>query len=321
MAELKNTFCWSFSQSKDFNDCRRRHYWNRYGFWGGWDAGAPDIARTAYRLKQMGNKWSLIGDAVDRTIAEVVHRLSVGADISYEQALQKANTLLREAWKQHCTGKWRRNPKHCVCIREVYYDEISSEPSIGRDAWADSVKDRTETCLKNFFSRLLPRLKGIIPKDIIPVTHVDQGDPEHFFLGQVKIYAIPDCAYTREGRTVILDWKTGARRDEHQRQIRIYGLWAQMKHEIPIENIDLSLEYLESGESVPVPYTIELASETCDRIMASVNEMREYIVDGDIQRNEPKPEETFAKTDELDACRICNYLELCNRQFVLKMDE
>lgn len=321
MAELKNNFCWSFSQSKDCNDCLRRHYWNRYGFWGGWDSSAPETARTAYRLKQMSNKWSLIGDAVDRTIGETVHRLAVGAEVSYDQALQKATTLLRDAWKQHCTGKWRANPKRCVCIREVYYDEISSEPSIGRDAWAESVKDRTESCLKNFFSRVLPRLEGITAANIVPVAHVDQGDPEHFYLGQVKVYAIPDYAYARADKVIILDWKTGRVRKEHEQQIRVYGLWAQMKHQAPADSIELSLEYLESGESVAVSYTPELASDVCDTIMESVNRMRENIVDGDIQRNEPNDIETFVKTDNLNACRICNYLELCNRQFVLKIDE
>ena len=320
MAELKNKFCWSHSQAKDFAECKRRHYWNRYGFWGGWDESASEEARTAYRLKQMSNKWSLIGDAVDDTIAELIHRHSVGAEIQYESAFRKANEFLRDAWKQHCSGKWKTRPKHCICIREVYYDEISSSPSIGRDAWADSVKDRTERCLNNFFTHVLPRLEGITPQELLPIARAGAGDPEHFNLGTIKIYAIPDCVLRRSGETIIYDWKTGMRRSEHEAQIRIYGLWAQQKHEIALEQIQLYLEYLDTGETAQVAYTMEQASESCDRILGSVNEMKGYIRAGDLERNEPKPIEAFPKTEELRACRICNYLEICNRQFVLKME-
>lgn len=315
MAELKNTFCWSFSQAKDFGECRRRHYWNRYGFWGGWDSMAPAEVRTAYRLKQIKNKWSLIGETVDRAIHEVIERTVVKAPVALDACLDKAAEWLRNAWRQHQTEKWRSDPKRCVCIRELYYNEIPAEASTDRDAWAESVKERTETCLRNFFAHVLPRLKGLRTNDLLPVARPEQGDPEHFHLGKIKIYAIPDCAYHAGDKIVIHDWKTGVRRDEHRRQLAIYGVWAQTKHQSPAESIELYAEYLESGECSAVPYDTPIASGTCDAMLASVNEMRRFLVGGDTERNEPMPMETFPKTDDLKKCRLCNYRELCNRTF------
>ena len=137
MSDLKNTFCWSFSQAKDFADCKRRHFWNRYGFWSGWDGAAPVEARTAYRLKQMKNKWALIGEAIDRVIAEALKRHVAGAEVSLQKSIEKANQWLRHAWKDHRGGGWRSDPKRVICIREFYYSELPDEPGTKRDAWAD----------------------------------------------------------------------------------------------------------------------------------------------------------------------------------------
>lgn len=317
MPDLKNTFCWSFSQAKDFAACRRRHYWNRYGFWGGWDAQASEQARTAYRLKRMSNKWSLIGDAVDETVQEVVERASVGAKVSLDAAREKAAKKLRDAWMAHQTGKWRSNPKRYTCIRELYYNEIPLEPSADRDAWVASVKERTDISLRNFFLHVLPRLEGVRGTDIVPIAQVSQGDPEHFHLGQIKVYAIPDHAYYRDGAMYIHDWKTGVRRDEHERQIAVYGVWAQKKHAQSADDITLQVEYLQSGETRDVLYNMRVGQTTSDYILSSVREMRVYLENEDIVENAPKPIEAFPKTDTLTECVQCNFRELCHREYVI----
>ena len=66
MAELRNTFSWSFSQAKDFAACPRRYYWQRYGSWGGWEDLAPKGVKLAYRLKQMKNSFAIVGIAVEK---------------------------------------------------------------------------------------------------------------------------------------------------------------------------------------------------------------------------------------------------------------
>ena len=53
MAGLKNIFTWSISTGNDFELCRRRHYWKKYGSWNGWDKSSSDEAKKAYLLKNM----------------------------------------------------------------------------------------------------------------------------------------------------------------------------------------------------------------------------------------------------------------------------
>jgi len=315
MAELKNTFSWSFSQAHDFAECKRRRYWNRYGMWGGWSAAAPVEARTAYRLKQMSNKWSLIGEAVESAILEVLERRRVNSPFSAESALEFAMTILRNAWSEHKSEHWRSKPKKYTCIKELYYEEISLDPGVERDEWAAQVRQRTEVCLQNFFSHVLPRLPNVPYDMMVPIARPGQGDPEHFHLGNVKVYAIPDWTYRHDGKLFIHDWKTGVRRERHQDQLRVYGLWAQKKHGAAPDELALYIEYLESGECMEVSYTAEIASALCDTITSSVRDMKQYLVDGDIERNEPLPKDSFPKTDDLSICRNCNFRELCNRKF------
>ena len=74
MAELKNTFSWSFSAGSDFDDCRRRRYWNKYGMWGGWGRNAPAESQLAYRLNKMNNRYSLQGQAAEEAVMWVLAR-------------------------------------------------------------------------------------------------------------------------------------------------------------------------------------------------------------------------------------------------------
>ena len=319
MSELKNTFCWSFSQAQEFADCKRRHYWNRYGMWGGWDAGASEEARMAYRLKQMQNKWSLIGGAVEDAVLDVLERRRVKSEFSVEASLNLAMKKLRTAWTSHCSEVWRIKPKRCTCISEIYYDEISVNAGEDRERWGKQVKQRTEICLRNFYAHVLPRLPEVTYDDMVPFARPEQGDPEHFHIGNIKVYAIPDWVYRLGEKFIIHDWKTGVRREKHKDQLQLYGLWSQMKHSESPENIKLYVEYLESGEFSEIEYSSEIANLLCDKINSSVREMKKYLKDGDTEKNEPLEKDAFPKTDDYTRCKNCNYRELCNRKYVSEM--
>jgi CRISPR/Cas system-associated exonuclease Cas4 (RecB family) len=42
-----------------------------------------------------------------------------------------------------------------------------------------------------------------------------------------------------------------------------------------------------------------------------VEEMKEYLVDGDIGSNEPLPRENWPQTSRFGFCRNCSFYELC----------
>jgi hypothetical protein len=322
MAELKNTFCWSFSQAKEFAACPRRYYWQRYGSWGGWEDLAPKGVRLAYRLKQMKNRFALAGTAVDLAVKRALEKIKAGEEATFEESLEEASEYLRGIWIQHQEGRWQSNPKRYGCIKELYYNEFSPNDPEARAAWAGFIKERVEVCLGNFYGMILPRLRKYLANGtLVPLGDPESGGPESFTIGGIKIFALPDSVIQSEDKFFIIDWKTGRGQQFYAHQVEVYGIWAQVKHGVPPDMIELALVYLPDGTWQNVRYDEETARQTFDFIRESVRDISDKLKGGDLSLNEPLNMENFEQTDRLELCAHCNFMELCQRQFALTYKE
>ena len=321
MAEIKNTFSWSFSQAKDFSACPRRYYWQRFGSWGGWEDLAPKGVKAAYRLKQMKNRFALAGTAVDKAVKLAIAKINSGEEFTCEMALEVASEYLRKAWIQHQEGRWQSNPKRYICIKELYYSEFSADDAEARNAWAASIKERVETCLENFYGMILPKLRPYLAKGVIVPIAESAGALESFSLGGVKIFALPDSVIQLEDKFLIIDWKTGRPQQFYAHQVEVYGIWAQVGHNVPPDMIELALIYLPDGTWKNVRYDEEVARQTFAFIRESVNDISDKLKDRDLNLNEPLNMEKFEQTDRLELCAHCNFMELCQRKFALTYKE
>ena len=68
-------------------------------------------------------------------------------------------------------------------------------------------------------------------------------------------------------------------------------------------------------------YGVDTANRTFKFIRDSVQDISDKLVDGDIGRNEPLMMDRFPQTDKLEICAHCNFMELCQRTFALKMNK
>ncbi len=319
MAEIiRNSFSWSFSQAKDFSACPRRYYWQRYGSWGGWEDMAPKGVKAAYRLKQMKNRFALSGIAVDLAVKAAIKSVSQGKETTLEEALDLASAYLRKAWIEHMESRWQANPKRYTCIKEIYYGEFSPDDAEARLMWAAGIKERVGLCLENFYGMILPKIRQYLAKgSLVAFSETDFFEKESFTLGGIKIYASPDTVIQLDDKLVILDWKTGRPRQFYAHQMETYGLWAQCRHDVPADEIELELVYLPDGTTQKVPYGDEEAKQTFGYIKETVDDMSDKLKDRDIARNEPLKIACFEQTDKLEVCAHCNFMELCDRRFAL----
>jgi CRISPR/Cas system-associated exonuclease Cas4 (RecB family) len=309
MAELQNTFSWSFSAAHDFEECRRKRYWGKYGMWGGWDKQAEPVARKAYQLNKMDNIYSLQGTAAEEAVMWALRELQKGREVDAEKAYQMiARPLLNKGWQESKKGVWRASPKKHCCLREHYYKEWDADTEKQK---TQAVIEHTRSCLAHFIERVWPRLQKITRSDEIPVAGPGGGDPEHFMYGGVKIYAIPDYVYTIDDQFHIHDWKTGRPRESHRDQLAVYGLWAKEKHGVAPNQIFVYLEYLGEGKVAPAQLDEAELQRIHDRIDASVADMTEYLVDNDRARNQPLPKEAWDLAIDQRTCKRCNFYELC----------
>lgn len=310
MGKLKNTFSWSHSAALDFDECRRRRYWNKYGKWGGWDRGASSIQKKAYQLDKMGNLYTILGQAVEDAAMHILRQHQLGNSCSPDEAYEEvARPYMNRAWKDSRDGRWKENPKRYACLHEHYYKTLTPEEE--RNLAAQLVS-RAKCCLNNFRELTLPRIAEVNRDMELPVQVPGAGgDAEHFFCEDVKVYAIPDYAYRKDDAIHIHDWKAGRRKPEHLEQLALYGLWADSKHRRQGEDICVYVEYFKDGAIVADAVDGVDLERARTRIETSVAEMTEMLVDADRKKNEPLPIEDWDLALDADSCRRCNFLELC----------
>ncbi|MDF7826731.1 hypothetical protein P4B35_22065 [Pontiellaceae bacterium B12227] len=311
MGQLKNTFSWSFSASEDFEQCRRRRYWSKYGMWGGWGRNATDEQKTAYRLNKMDNRWGLMGQAAENAIMWVLKQHQAGKTVTVDDAWKTiARPFMTKKWNESLEGNWRSAPKQFCCLRDHYYGKLSGEEE--KEA-KRKVAAQIQNCIENFITTVLPRVGNIQPNQEFRIATPDQGgDVEHFIYEGVKIYSIPDYAYKIGDEVHIHDWKAGKiKADQHKLQLSLYALWAIVKHGASLDNIFLYVEYLNEAQVLPFQITEEELEETKSLMSDSVGEMTEYLVDHDRDKNEPLPKEEWELAMDPASCGMCDFYELC----------
>lgn len=314
MAELKNTFSWSFSAHEDFDECRRRRYWSKYAKWGGWDSSASEIQRKAYMLDKMDNRYSIQGNAVELSVMWVLREKQAGRDVSVDDAYEKiARPFLNNCWKESKNKEWQRDVKHLCNLREHYYPEQCSQDE---KEWTPLVIENTRRCVGNFIERVLPQLEHVTQADEVEIAQVGGGgDPEHFVIEDVKIYAIPDYVYRDQGLFHIIDWKSGRPKPSHRNQVLLYGLWAHLKHGVPADEITVTLHYLSEGTAVIETLSDDGLLEIQAVVGDSVGDMTAYLEGEDRGRNKPLPREEWDLAPTREPCRFCNFYELCEPEF------
>ncbi|MCF7848493.1 MAG: PD-(D/E)XK nuclease family protein [Kiritimatiellales bacterium] len=316
MGELKNTFSWSFSAAADFDQCRRRRYWSKYGMWGGWGRNASTEQKTAYRLCKMDNRWGLMGQAAENAVMWVLKQHQLGKAADADAAWNTiARPFLTKKWNESNEGFWRTQPKQFCCLREHYYKTMEDENGAKRQIAA-----QIQNCIANFIGKVLPRIGSIQPNQEFRIATPDTGgDVEHFIYEGVKIYSIPDYAYRIGDQIHIHDWKAGKiKAEQHRLQLSLYALWAIVKHGAKLENIFLYVEYLNEGQVLPFQLSETEMEEAKVRMGTSVGEMTEYLEDFDREKNVPLPKDEWELTDDPQNCTQCNFYELCKAELAVR---
>jgi len=309
VGKLANTFSWSFSAAEDFEQCRRRRYWSKYGMWGGWAKNATDEQKTAYRLNKMDNRWGLMGQAAENAVMWLLRQDQQGKPVDAKAAWDDvAQPFLKQKWSESNDGNWRSAPKQFCCLREHYYGTLEDENAAKRQ-----IADQVKHCINNFIDKVLPRISEVNRDQEFRIATAEMGgDVEHFIYEGVKIYAIPDYAYRIDDEVHIHDWKAGKiKAEQHRLQLSLYALWAMVKYAVSLDKIFLYVEYLNEGQVLPFQISAEELEDTKTLMSDSIGAMTEYLVDCDRAKNEPLPKEEWELTLDPGNCSQCNFYELC----------
>jgi CRISPR/Cas system-associated exonuclease Cas4 (RecB family) len=295
---------WSSSRKETFNECKRKYYYNYYLAHNGWEDGAPEESRLAYRLKNMTGIHMILGNAVHEA-AEYALKSIAGSEPAPARdiLLDMVKRKLNQAWKQSKTPQlFLRQPKQHFMLYEFYYGYGIPQ----------SVIEKVKTKMENSVSNILnsETLREVLA-DNCRIRFAEQMDT--FELFGTSIYAVPDLVFERPGGDwVVVDWKTGKEHDSHPSQINIYGMYLKHKLAIGHDNITGRVEYLVTGKNREVLINEETLNQSCSQIKNSIIEMKEFLLDPD--ENIPLDKESYPLTKHTRFCKWCNFYQLCKEE-------
>lgn len=293
---FKNEFRWSHSRQGNFEKCRRLYYLRYYAMWGGWRSSAKPIQRLCYRLSKMTNQYMLPGSIVHDAVEWCLKIVELGRSPTLNDVKEMAINKARRAWRESTNQVWLHDPKYACNLFEHYY---------GREIDTERMKATIEDCLNNFYTYALPIIMSC--KDSWKSLEEFQNFNTDYYTLGLKM----DLAYELDGRIHIIDWKTGSPNEAVKRQLMVYALYASRQWGYAAGDIQITAFYLRTNKVESVIPAEESLAERLEQIDAQVNEMAAYLVDCDLERNEPLSPKMFPRTEGEWKCGNCFYREVC----------
>lgn len=299
-------FSWSQSRRGTFQECPRKYYWQYYGSHNGWFDDADEVARRAYRLKQIRSFYEFLGGVIHELASRAILEVRGGGrPLSADELVAMGRDALNRGYAQSKRRKdWERRPRALTMFHDFYYAKGPSQETI------DRIRDRLVVCVRNLL--VSQSYREALAAPFVEVKEVEEG-PHKFELEGYTIYAQPDLLYrTGDGVHHVVDWKTGQEEDLHQLQLRTYGLYVRSREALGDGPIVGRLEYLFRGTGESVPLTEDDLAEERKSILDSIQAMQRYLADP--TANAAREKEAFPLREDTSDCRYCKFYELCEEE-------
>jgi len=295
---FRNEFSWSKSRDGLFKLCKRKYFFNHYGFWNGWIASEDDWIKRIYYLKKLATKELWVGSIVHETIEFVLRKFRDGEEIRLGYAL----AILKKRFESDFDSSRLKEYTGFKSFAHKFFEhehdiDISEDEKRG-------LKVKAELCVTNFFnSDVFMEIRKSNVKDWIALE-----DFLSFDFDGTRVYLSIDFAMKKGDKIVLYDWKTGQERmADFDLQLSLYALYVAEKFGIAASDIETKI--------------FNLAIDKVDSFKiddARLDEMRKYVKGSvlgmkkllrDVTENEAV-EEDFEKSEGY-WCSRCNFRKVC----------
>ncbi|HEU5322827.1 MAG TPA: PD-(D/E)XK nuclease family protein, partial [Methylomirabilota bacterium] len=124
---LERRFSWSVSRDRLFQRCPRAYWYQYYGSWGGWEAGASPEVRELYVLKHLQTRHQWVGAAVHATLEQVLVALRDGRPLSPADACRQLTFRMRGTFDASRRGRHWREPKAGGLVEHEYHLPVTDD--------------------------------------------------------------------------------------------------------------------------------------------------------------------------------------------------
>jgi len=296
--EIKNELIWSTSRISLFYECPRKYYYNYYGYWEGWLPRANEDQKELYLLKNLKNIQTLTGELVHDLISSYLKSIKNGSsELDIKDIFEKKfDHLINISTKK----LYRRRPKLGGIIEHEYDIDLPQE-------LIDEQREKGKKCLDMFLkSKHLKKILSIPSKQWIFSPNFCKCE-----IGAFEAYTLFDFAYEEEGKTIIIDFKTGNQayfEDSVQPQAYIYYFWKT--HNKKPEDMTFLFWHLPSDELIRKNVNEETLHEFETLVKKDILTLQKQL--DNVEKNIAS-EEKFNKTHEIVYCRNCQFRRYCNK--------
>nr|AGF93480.1 hypothetical protein FLSS-27_0029 [uncultured organism] len=333
MAEdFKNNFSWSSSRLSTFKSCKRKYYFQYYGFWNGWEDDAPERKQTIYLLKKLKNRHMWKGTTIHEAIAFLLKSLLDNEEMAQEEFKKAVVSRMRDQYKTSLAGDYKSDPKNNFGLLEHAYEE-----KIDEETW-QLLRDDVIRCIDNFLGSEFWEKAKTLPMEDCLALEGDLKDSDNiwknisadldtwknlpsspavdsFSVDGVKVWVKVDFAYREEDGSIhLIDWKSGNSKGEPDPiQLNIYGYYALPVWDIPGEKINLTAYNVNQDEQYDRTYSEQQKQQTRETILGSIEEMKGMLAD---KKDNEAEEGDFPKIENEGFCRHCRYRRVCKPELV-----
>lgn len=285
---MGHEFSWSLSRHDTFATCRRRYF---YAYYASQDD--PEVQR----LKKLSALPMWAGSVVHETIEDVLKTREALPSPEEQEA------LIRSAVHGQMLGEWRESEAGSLRFR--LFEHEYQVPVEAEDK--KIVVGVVMRSLRNFFrSEVVGELFAVGRANWLTVE-----DLVSFDVGDVEVRLRMDVAFRdREGRVVIVDWKTGRAEGRfNEVQLAAYALYASEQGWVQgAQEIRTELAYLAQRRSVRRSVDVRQLDQARAFIARSAGTMKALLLDpvANLARLED-----FPMIERPQVCRRCNFRRLC----------
>jgi CRISPR/Cas system-associated exonuclease Cas4 (RecB family) len=281
-------FSWSASRHDTFASCRRRYYYSYY-------ASLED--EEIRRLKKLSALPLWAGSVVHDTIESFLRTNDRLPSPDEQEALIRAtvHTGMLSDWRESEAG----SPRFRLFEHEYGAPVDQEDKRIAVGTVMRSLRHffRSETLAEALD---VGRERWLALEDLVS-----------FQVGEVEVFLRMDLAFRdREGRVVIVDWKTGRSEGRfNEVQVAGYALYAVEKGWVDSpEEIRTELNYLVVPKAARRQVTAGNVDHARRFIARSAGDMKALLLDSELNLARL---EDFPMVDRPQRCRRCNFRRLC----------
>jgi PD-(D/E)XK nuclease superfamily protein len=281
-------FSWSVSRHDTFSSCRRKYFYSYY-----LSQDDPEI----HRLKKLSALPLWAGSVVHETIENFLKTRDTMPSEAEQQALVHATV------HERLLGDWRDS--EAASLRFRLFEHEYATPVEAEDK--KIVVGTVMRSLRNFFkSPVLAEALAVGRANWLTIE-----DLVSFDVGGVPVFLRMDLAFRdREGRVVIVDWKTGRGEGRfNEIQLAGYALYAARQGWVgAAEEIQTELAYLAIPRYVRRSVDARKLEHARAFIEKSAGGMKALLLDPLLNLGRL---DDFPMIDRPQTCRRCNYRRLC----------